>query len=143
MEIKIGALTIYFPDASSSDFFIIEDLAEFFGFETSLEAATFIKKKLKNRMEYPLKKLKIDYETNGIFITSKNGEIIVEAAIIINELINIEIKNSEIVEVIKSVKNFKRPKKQRWVVADIFSIPLKNGSFSFGQIIKKDELGFP
>lgn len=121
MELKIGILTIYFPDASSSDFFINEDLAEFFGFETSQEAANFIKKKLKDKMESSFKKLKIDYETNGIFITSKKGEIIVEAAILINELISIEIKNSEIAEVIKSVKNFERPKKQKWTVGDFFT----------------------
>jgi hypothetical protein len=142
LEVKIGVLTIYFPDASSSDFFINEDLAEFFGFETSQEAAKYVKKKLKDKMEWSIKKLKIDYETNGIFIASKKGEVIVEAAILINEMINFEISNSEITEVIKLVMNFKRPKKQKWTVGDIFYVPLSNGSFSYGQIIKDND-GFP
>jgi hypothetical protein len=54
LKVKIGVLTIYFPDASSSDFFINEDLAEFFGFETSQEAAKYVKKKLKDKMEWSI-----------------------------------------------------------------------------------------
>ncbi|MDQ0971511.1 hypothetical protein QFZ31_001389 [Neobacillus niacini] len=142
MEVKIGVLTMYFPDASSSDFFINEDLPEFFGFETSQEAAKYVRKKLKDKMESSIKKLKIEYETNGIFIASKKGEVIVEAAILINELIDIEISNTDIIEVIELVRNFKRPKKQKWAVGDIFYVPLSNGSFSFGQIIKDND-GFP
>lgn len=142
MEVKIGVLKIYFPDASSSDFFINEDLAEIFGFETSQETAKYVKKKLKDKMESSFKGLKIDYETNGIFIASKKGEVIVEAAILINDLINFEINNSDITEVIELVKNFKRPKKQKWTVGDIFYVPLSNGSFSYGQIIKDND-GFP
>ena len=56
-------------------------------------------------------------------------------------MIGFEINKSEKAEVIELVKNYKRPKKQRWVEGDILSIPLSNGSYSFGQIIKKDELG--
>ncbi|WP_045516872.1 Imm26 family immunity protein [Neobacillus niacini] len=139
MEVKIGVLSIYFPDASSSDFFINEDLAEFLGFETSQEAAKYVKKKLKDKMEWSIKKVKIDYETNGIFIASKKGEVIVEAAILINELINFEISKTDIIEVIEVVRNFKRPKKQKWTVGDIFYVPLSNGSFSYGQIIKDND----
>ncbi len=61
LEIKIGVITIYFPDASFSDFFINEDLAEFFGLETSQEASKYIKKILKDEMVLSFKKLKIDY----------------------------------------------------------------------------------
>ena len=142
MEVKIGILKIYFPDASSSDFFINEDLAEMFGFETSKETAKYVRKKLKEKMDSSFKRLKIDYETNGIFITSKKGEGVVEAAIIINELINFTLDNSVVTEVMELVKNFKRPKKQKWDVGDIFNLPLFNGSFAYGQIIKNND-GFP
>ncbi|MGG1401543.1 hypothetical protein ABE288_27550 [Bacillus salipaludis] len=71
MEVKIGILKIYFPDATSSDFFINEDLAEKFGFETSQETAKYVRKKLKEKMDSSFKRLKINYETNGIFINSK------------------------------------------------------------------------
>ncbi|MBT2744397.1 hypothetical protein [Bacillus sp. ISL-77] len=57
MEVKIGVITIYFPNASLSDFFINEDLAELFGLETSHEAAKYIKKILKDKMEPSFKKL--------------------------------------------------------------------------------------
>ena len=86
MELKFGGITIYFPSYSLSEFFINEDLAELFGLETSHEAANYIKKILKGKMESSYKKLTIDYETNGIFITSKKGELIVEAAIIIKSI---------------------------------------------------------
>ncbi|MBT2744395.1 hypothetical protein [Bacillus sp. ISL-77] len=69
--------------------------------------------------------------------------MIVEAANIINELIGFEINKSELAKVNELAKNFKRPKKQKWVVGDIFFSPLSNSSYSFGQIIKKDELGLP
>ncbi|MEK4069920.1 Imm26 family immunity protein [Peribacillus sp. FSL R5-0717] len=143
MEVKVGVITIYFPNASLSDFFINEDLAELFGLETSHEAAKYIKKTLKDKMESSFKKLKIDYETNGIFITSIKGDVIVEVANIINELIGFEINKSELAKVNELAKNFKRPKKQKWVVGGIFFIPLSNSSYSFGQIIKKNELGLP
>ncbi|MEY2196978.1 Imm26 family immunity protein [Neobacillus sp. BF23-41] len=140
---KFGVITIYFPNVSLSDFFINEDFAELFGLETSQEAAKYIKKILKDRMELSFKKIKIDYETNGIFITSKKGEVIVEVAKIINELIGFEINNYELAKVNKLAKNFKRPKKQRWAEGDIFFIPISNSSYSYGQIINKDELGSP
>jgi hypothetical protein len=46
-SLLVGKITINFPDYSSKEFFIFEDLAELYNFETNYEAEKYIYKKLK------------------------------------------------------------------------------------------------
>lgn len=70
---------------------------------------------------------------------TKQGDSILEVAIIINQLAippyREELNSDYIEEVRKTLTTWKRPKPQKWKEGDIFSIPLSDGSFGYGQVL--------
>lgn len=134
MKLKVGIVDILLPSYGIKGFTIFEDLAKLFKFETNYEAELFLKKKIK---EKGIKgKIDFDLESDYISISSKNGQIMLEVAILINELSNNRIDEEAINDFKKFIDKWKMPKKQKWGVGDIFTIPLSDGSYYFAQIIE-------
>ncbi|MBG9445275.1 Imm26 family immunity protein [Cytobacillus firmus] len=140
-SLLVGKITINFPDYTSKEFFIFEDLAELFNFETNYEAARYIKKKLKvNGIN---KKVSIDHESDFVSIRTKSHSLILDIAILINEIANVSLDNQTIRDLNNTLNSVKPPKKQKWGFGDVFSIPLEGGTYYFGQIVELIESTFP
>ncbi|MFB3164606.1 Imm26 family immunity protein [Neobacillus sp. 179-J 1A1 HS] len=139
-SLLVGKIAINFPDYSSKEFFIFEDLAELFNFETNYEAEKYIKKKLK---ENGTKKVSIDSESDFVSIQTKSHSLILDIAILINELANVSLDKETIRDLKNTLISVKPPKKQKWRLGDIFTIPIEDGTFYFGQIVELIEGTFP
>ena len=133
---KFGEIEILLPDASTSYFFIDEDLAELFKLETNNEAVKLLRKTVREKVEPNLyKRIGFDYESSAVIIRTTNAELILEIARIINELANVNLSEEEINSAKNQLLSHKRPKKQKWKVGDIFQVPLENGTYGFGQVV--------
>ena len=136
--IGYGNINISLPDESFSCFWIFEDLAERFGFEYQSEAVALLKRELKNQADIKPKP-SIDYEADNTHIQSRNADTIFKVVEIVNRLsvneFQVTLSQKESETILASLKSWKKPKKKKWQVGDIFSIALKDGSFMFGQII--------
>src|SRR3954464_3003518 len=94
---KFWEIEILLPDASTSYFFIDEDLAELFKLETNNEAVKLLRKTVREKMEPNLyKRIGFDYESSGAIVRTTNAELIMEIARIINELANVTLSEEEI-----------------------------------------------
>ncbi len=137
LEIKFDFFTIQLPDESSAVFSIFEDLTDFFGTEYQSEAFDLLKAKLKDLDLKP--KPNLDYESDFTQIDSKNADTIFEVAKAIHSLSiskkKTELSNNELETIYGQLKKWKRPPRQKWKIGDVFSIPLLDGTFSFGQIV--------
>ncbi|KGR73641.1 Imm26 family immunity protein [Ureibacillus manganicus] len=135
-EVQLGIVPINLPDASLSYFWISEDFADPFNLETNREAENIIKDALKSTVESKvLKRVKFNTESDAVVIRAKKAEDIIVVAKVINEIIHKTISDGEVRRVQNILLKHKRPKKQKWQVGDIFSIKLKDGSFTFGQVL--------
>jgi hypothetical protein len=137
---KLGKTQILLNDASTSYFFIDDDLAELFNLETNNEALKLLQKTLKEKFQpNRYKRISFDYESSAVIICTTNSKLILDIALVINELTNINLSYEEINITKKVLLSHKRPKKQKWGIGDIFPIPLSDRSYYFGQIIGKIE----
>ena len=59
-----------------------------------------------------------------------------QVAILVNKLIDKEFTFENKREYEQFIESWKRPKKQKWKVGDVFSISLPNESYFFGQIVE-------
>ncbi|CRK80759.1 Imm26 family immunity protein [Neobacillus massiliamazoniensis] len=134
--ISIGKITVNLPDHSSKEFFIFEDLASLFNLESNYEAESFIKERIKENGI--TKKVDIDSESDFVSIRTRNASVILDIAILINEIANVPINKELLKELNEKLMAFKPPKKQQWGIGDIFSIPLSDNTYYFGQIICVD-----
>ena len=136
--LKFGNIEINFPTASIGYFSIFQDLVEFFGVEYQSEAVSLLKQELK-KYEDLKPKPNIDYEADNTHIDSKSADTIFKVAEIINNLavdeFKIHLSTDEKREILKQLKAWKRPPKQKWKIGDVFSIPLSDKTFSFGQVV--------
>ncbi|MDF2035684.1 hypothetical protein P2R12_01640 [Cytobacillus oceanisediminis] len=140
-SLLVGKITINFPDYSSKEFFIFEDLAELFNFETNYDAERYLKKKLKDKGI--TKKVSIDSESDFVSIRTKSHSLILDIAILINEIANVSLDKETIRDLKNTLISVKPPKKQDWGLGDIFSIPIEDGTKYFGQIVELIEDTFP
>ncbi|MDC2867245.1 Imm26 family immunity protein [Bacillus sp. BP-3] len=132
--LQIGKINISVPDYSSNQYVIFEDLAEFFCLETNYDAMIFIRNRVK---EAGIKgKVGFDSESDYVEIYSANGKIVLQIAVLLNELMeeNFVLENQKEYE--QFIASWKRPRKQKWRVGDIFSISLPNKTYFFGQIVE-------
>lgn len=137
----IGKFKIYLPDENSKQFYIFCDLADLFNLEFQSDAVSLLRKQLK---EIELKpKPNIDYEADRTSIRTGNYSTILSVARIVNQLSNnkeaSDFDDENWVRLEEKFKNWKRPKPQEWKEDDIFSLPLKDGTFAFGQVLVKDK----
>jgi hypothetical protein len=141
LTLDIGIVKIHLPDAINPCFMIAQSLGEEFGLETNYEAEEKLRNTLKNKDREIYKKLKIDAESGCVFINtnSKQGNSILEVAIIINELViepyRQKLTSKHIEEARKVLTTWKRPKPQKWQEGDIFAIPLSDRTFGYGQVL--------
>ncbi|MEL0653301.1 hypothetical protein V6246_17910 [Algibacter sp. TI.3.09] len=135
-EIKFGNFDISLPDEVSSMFGIFENLVDFFGAEYQSEAVEKLKKELKNIELKP--KPNIDFESDFTQIDTKSADTIFSVAKIINSIslskYRVDFKETELDEIYKKLKKWKRPPRQKWKIGDVISVPMSNNSFAFGQI---------
>lgn len=100
-----------------------------------------LRRALRNSEEDLIKKVKIDYEDHFVTVTasSKKGEEILKVAIQINELAVESFKRQLTIDYLDKVRHtiltWKRPKPQKFKVGDVFTIPLSDDSFAFGQVL--------
>jgi hypothetical protein len=138
LTLDIGIVKIHLPDAINPSFMIAQSLGEEFGLETNYEAEEKLRNTLKSKDSDIYKKIKIDAESGCVFINanSKQGNSILEVAIIINELaiqsFRQELTSEHIEDGRKVLTTWKRPKPQKWQEGDIFAIPLSDRSFGYG-----------
>lgn len=136
-EIQLGPLSISLPNQTSAVFTIFENLADFFDTEYQSEAVNLLNNELKKTALKP--KPNIDYESDYTHIDSRSADTIFAVAKIINELCVQEkhqkISESEFNEIYNQLKNHKRPPRQKWKIGDVFSVPLLENNFSFGQVV--------
>jgi Immunity protein 26 len=134
---EVGPIQIWFPDTSSAEFSILHDLAELFGLALQHEAVKKLEQQLAtlNLQPRPV----IDYEADSTHIMSKSPTTILAVAEAITTLS--EPPNSVISHgfsrdsLLKRLTAWKRPRPQDWRTGDVFAIPLKDGRFSFGQVV--------
>lgn len=136
-EIQFGHFSISFPNASFNVFTIFEDLADFFNTDYQSDAVKILKVKLKKLHLKP--KPSIEFESDNTHIESRNADTIFRVANLIMDLTIPDKQNKltkkELEEILISLKAWKKPTKQKWKVKDVFSIPLRNNTYSFGQIV--------
>lgn len=136
-EIQFGHFSISFPSASFNVFTIFEDLADFFDTDYQSDAVKILKMELTKLNLKP--KPSIDYESDNTQIESRNADTIFKVANLIMNLTIPEkqkkLTKKELEVILIRLKSWKKPPKQKWKVKDIFSIPLKNNTYSFGQIV--------
>lgn len=136
-DVKYGNIEIELPTASIGYFSIFQDLADFFGVEYQSEAVSLLKRELK-KLENLKPKPNIDYEADNTQIDSRSADTIFKVAEIINNLSVDKFKKNlsadEKQEVLRQLKAWKRPPRQKWKIGDVFSIPLLDNTFSFGQV---------
>ena len=81
----------------------------------------------------------IDYEADNTAIDSRSADTIFKVAEIINSLavdnFKIHLSTDEKQKILIQLKAWKRPPRQKWKIGDVFSIPLLDKSFSFGQVV--------
>jgi hypothetical protein len=135
---QIGKILIRLPDENSKQFYIFQDLADLFGDEYQSDSVSKLRKELKTIDIKP--KPSIDYEAENASIRTTNADTIFETAKIINELSIPEIKVNDSktwTDLQKTLKDWKRPKPQKWTIGDIFTFKVKDDSFVFGQVVGK------
>ncbi|MGG2091473.1 Imm26 family immunity protein [Bacillus sp. S13(2024)] len=138
MTVRLGKIDIFLPDATSSYFFIVEDLAGILKVETNYDALKQFRKILRNEIEKDLyKRIDFGQDSSEVVIRTTNALTILKIAAIINGLINVTISEEGIMEIEQKLLSHKRPKKQKWKVGDIFLLNLSNGTYGFGQILWK------
>ncbi|MBS1511610.1 MAG: hypothetical protein JST86_12260 [Bacteroidetes bacterium] len=138
-QFQVGPIEINLPDENQSHFSIFHDLAELFGDKFQSDAV----KKLRNKLKDVKPKASIDYEADNTHITTSNVDTLVAAITAIGELVTEEfrvpfqqLEKAPITEFFKAAKK-NRPKPKEWKPGDVFSIPLLNGTFAYGQVLDK------
>ena len=141
--IKYGDIDISMPDETFNCFWMFEDLAERFGVEYQSEAVSLLKSELKNRIDIKPKP-SIDYEADNTHIQSRSADTIFKAVKIVNQLsiskLQATLSDEESEAILAQLMAWKRPKKKKWQVGDVFSMKLKDGSFMFGQVIGRQTM---
>ncbi len=135
----IGPIKINFPDENDNSFSIFEDCAELFGQEFQSDAYKLLKAKLKDTKPKP----SMDYESDYLHVTTANVDTIISTIEAIIELSNSDYQAKfpklDIDDLKKEFTNVKknRPKPKEWATGDVFTIILKDNSFTFGQVLDK------
>jgi hypothetical protein len=137
-KFKVGPIGISLPDESQGYFSIFEDLADFFGKEYQIDAVKLLRANLKDIRP----KASIDYESDYTHIATSNVDTLLYVIKVIFNLTKDEYINGEVLDLIKLKIFFEhakktRPKAKVWVTGDVFSIPLFDQTFTFGQVLDK------
>ncbi|QNA42701.1 Imm26 family immunity protein [Lacibacter sediminis] len=138
-QFQVGPIKVNLPDENQNYFSIFHDLAELFEDEFQSDAVKKLRSKLKNVKP----KASIEYEADNTHITTSNADTLVVVITAIEELATEKFKVSfqqldtvQITELLKAAKK-NRPKPKEWQTGDVFSIPLLNDTFAFGQVLDK------
>src|SRR6185312_4777670 len=112
------------------------DLAELFGVRTNREALNRLQTAW--RTEGGRGMLGADREADRVSLFASRDSI-VDVALLIDRLTVPSLRRASTVEEVARVraivKTYKRPPRFRWEVGDVFAVPLKDGSFGFGQVL--------
>lgn len=134
--VECGVVTIYLPDESSAVFSIFEDVATLFDTDYQSQAVDMLKKRLAELPDLKPKPM-IDYEADRMQISSRSPRTIYQVAIVINQLAvkSPDLGSSDQETILLQLSEWKRPKPKKWLIGSLFSIPLRDGSYMFGQVI--------
>ncbi|MBP8083829.1 MAG: hypothetical protein KAZ87_11575 [Spirochaetes bacterium] len=132
-----GLIEISYPNENEACFTIFENLADLFDCEVQSDAVKLLKDALKIIPDLKPKP-DIDYESDFTHITSRSPDTILKVANTIHNLINLPKPSISLEEhnlISLDLKSWKRPKRQKWNIGDIFAIKLDDGFYSYGQVL--------
>lgn len=133
-----GNVIIVFPTATSAVFYIFQDLAELFGCAYQEDAVTVLKQKLATMSALKPKPV-YDCEADMVSISSRSAETIFTIATVMNSLTVApkQMKATEVerAKILQRMRTWKRPQAKPWKVGDVFTVPLKDQTFMFGQVV--------
>lgn len=136
-SLRFDFFDIDFPDQVSGVFSIFTDLTAAFGVSYQSEAYELLVARLKDKALRP--KPNLDYESDYTDISSRSAQTIFRVACTIHELtlphLKSQMSQEELADIEQALTAYKRPKKKKWQVGDVFAMPLKTGEFGFGQVV--------
>jgi hypothetical protein len=139
-----GNIDIDFPNESINVFTIFRDLTELFGVDYQSEAVKILKSEL-TKLDNLKAKPNIDYEADNTHIDSRSYDTIFRIAELINSLCPEphlkDLNKREKDKIHQVLKSWKRPKGVKYKVGQVFSVPLRNEQYMFGQVVGLNTLG--
>jgi hypothetical protein len=138
---NVGPIAIILPDENQGYFSIFEDLAELFDTPYQSDAVKVLKASIRDVRPQP----SIDYESDYTSITTTNIKSLIAIVKAIatlcerNMKVSFLLSEADIISLEEAFSDAKknRPKPREWNTGDIFSIPLNDGTFSYGQVLDK------
>lgn len=127
MKIELKYVTLHSPDELLAYWFISHDFAEALGVEYSRDAARALKKAIGPKLA------RIDYEADVVIVRISRGENVIPTLTAIYDRLGWD--KAELADVAKQVAVFKRPRRRKIAVGDVFLIPLGADLFGLGQVL--------
>lgn len=136
-RLELGALTVFLPTASVRTFWISHDFAALFGLEFNKDAAEKLQAALRAAASgKPKGRLSIDREADPVTVHASNAVVMVHVLEVVRELAPGAYAPSDLERIAKALRDHRTPKAVPWALGDFFAVPLRDGSFGFGQVIQ-------
>jgi hypothetical protein len=132
-KLQLGFLEIFFPDASDSTFWFMADLVPHLRVGYQHEAEGLLKKAW--RAKTGAGRLSLDHEADFTFAHASKPETIVAAAALVHELAGAPLEAAAIEAALAQLRAWKRPRRQRWKVGDVFAIRMLDSAAAYGQVL--------
>ncbi len=132
-SIQLGFLEIFLPDASDATFWFMADLVPHLGVGYQHEAEAKLKRTWKAKSGAG--RLSLDHESDFTFAHASKPETILAAAALVHELADAPLEQAALDAALTELRAWKRPRKQRWRIGDVFAFTLHDGATVFGQVL--------
>ncbi|WP_454192446.1 Imm26 family immunity protein [Paenibacillus sp. Marseille-Q7038] len=142
-HITIGHMTLFIPDYELERYLLITTIANQFGVQTNTQAGLLLLDKIRGEEEGLLDQLTFEYDDGGIIVHSSeaHAEAILQVIFLAHDLMvppyQINLSNEEKNRAIDYCKKWVRPTPQKWKIGDVFTIPLMNEDYAYGQVVKE------
>lgn len=144
-HITIGRITLFIPDYHLDFYFFVAELASEFGVHTNTKAGELLKEKIQEKEEGLLDRLTFEYSDGGICVQDKSDDAgaILQVIFLIHDLMippyQLNLSDEDKNKAIEFCNSWVRPDKQIWSIGDVFTIPLMNEDYAYGQVIQERE----
>ena len=140
-HITIGHMTLFIPDYDLDRYIFITRLANLFGVQTNTQAGLQLLEKIREEEEGLLDRITFEYDDGGIIVhaSEDQAEAILQVIFLAHDLMvspyQMNLSNEEKNSAIEYCRNWVRPTLQTWKTGDVFTIPLMNEDYAYGQVI--------
>lgn len=144
-HITIGRITLFIPDHHQDSYIFMTTLASEFGIHTNTKAGELLKEKIQEKEEGLLDRLTFEYSDGGICVQGKSDDAraILQVIFLIHDLMippyQLNLSDEDKNKAIEFCDRWVRPTVQSWSVGDVFTIPLLNEDYAYGQVIQEKE----